>query len=79
MSQPAPLMGVFIANVFDEAQTAMPIAAEAASQPGAQAPPAPQHNGAADWFKVSAQADGTFTVTNSRNGFSKTYAISPGK
>jgi len=25
------------------------------------------------WIKVSAQSDGTFTVTNSRNGFSKTY------
>jgi hypothetical protein len=25
------------------------------------------------WIKVSAQADGTFTVTNPRNGFSKTY------
>ncbi len=26
------------------------------------------------WIKVSVQPDGTFTVTNSRNGFSKTYA-----
>jgi beta-lactamase superfamily II metal-dependent hydrolase len=25
------------------------------------------------WIKVSAQPDGTFTVTNARNGFSKTY------
>jgi beta-lactamase superfamily II metal-dependent hydrolase len=25
------------------------------------------------WIKVSAQSDGTFTVTNSRNGFAKTY------
>ena len=25
------------------------------------------------WIKVSAQQDGTFTVSNSRNGFSKTY------
>jgi beta-lactamase superfamily II metal-dependent hydrolase len=25
------------------------------------------------WIKVSAQPDGTFTVTNPRNGFSKTY------
>jgi len=25
------------------------------------------------WIKVSAQADGTFTVFNPRNGFSKTY------
>jgi competence protein ComEC len=27
----------------------------------------------AHWLKVSAQQDGTFTVTNPRNGFSKTY------
>jgi competence protein ComEC len=33
----------------------------------------PQH-GAAFWIKVSAQSDGSFTVTNSRNGFGKTYA-----
>ena len=25
------------------------------------------------WIKVSAQEDGTFTVTNARNGFSKVY------
>jgi competence protein ComEC len=31
------------------------------------------HVGPAFWIKVSAQADGTFTVTNTRNGFSKTY------
>ncbi|MGI8988329.1 MAG: ComEC/Rec2 family competence protein [Bryobacteraceae bacterium] len=26
-----------------------------------------------NWIKLSARADGTFTVTNGRNGFSKTY------
>jgi beta-lactamase superfamily II metal-dependent hydrolase len=31
------------------------------------------HNGPAFWIKVSAQADGSFTVTNTRNGFTKTY------
>ena len=31
------------------------------------------HIGPASWIKVSALADGTFTVTNSRNNFSKTY------
>jgi beta-lactamase superfamily II metal-dependent hydrolase len=31
----------------------------------------------AHWIKVSAQADGTFTVTNSRNAFSKTYEATP--
>lgn len=33
----------------------------------------PDHS-PAHWIKVSAQADGSFTVTNSRNGFAKTYA-----
>ena len=36
-------------------------------------PPPPQHNGPAYWIKVNAQPDGSFTVTNTRNGFSKTY------
>jgi hypothetical protein len=45
----------------------------AAPAPGSNAPPPPAHNGAAHWIKVSAQTDGTFTVTNGRNGFSKTY------
>jgi beta-lactamase superfamily II metal-dependent hydrolase len=33
----------------------------------------PQH-APAYWIKVSAETDGSFTVTNSRNGFSKRYA-----
>jgi hypothetical protein len=32
----------------------------------------PDHS-PANWIKVTAQADGTFSVTNSRNGFTKTY------
>ena len=36
----------------------------------------PQHV-PAHWIHVSAQADGTFTVTNSRNGFGKRY-VRPG-
>ena len=64
--------GMFIANVYDEEQTAIPIAPMVLPQ-GAQAPPPPQHNGPARWLKVSAQLDGTFTVTNGRNTFSKTY------
>jgi beta-lactamase superfamily II metal-dependent hydrolase len=63
--------GMFIANGIDEAQTAIPIAP--IQTPGPGAPPAPVHNGAAYWIKVSAQPDGTFTVTNARNNFSKTY------
>jgi beta-lactamase superfamily II metal-dependent hydrolase len=65
--------GMFIANLLDEPSTSMPIAPIAAPQPGGNAPPAPVHNGPAFWIKISAQADGTFTVTNQRNGFSKTY------
>ena len=65
--------GLFIANGIDEAPAAMPIAPIPAPQPGPGAPPAPVHNGTAYWIKISAQQDGTFTVTNARNGFSKTY------
>jgi competence protein ComEC len=65
--------GMFIANVLDDPLAAMPVAPISAPQPGLNAPAAPVHNGAAYWIKVSAQADGSFTVTNVRNGFSKTY------
>jgi beta-lactamase superfamily II metal-dependent hydrolase len=65
--------GMFIANSTDEPQTSMPIAAIQAPPPGPGAAPPPAHNGAAHWVKVSAQTDGSFTVTNARNGFSKTY------
>ena len=57
----------------------------AGGAPGAGGAPNPQagrgggpgrggHTGPAFYIKVSAQADGTFTVTNTRNGYSKTYA-----
>src|SRR5215470_13861582 len=65
--------GMFIANGVDEALTAMPVAPIAAPAPGPSAPPPPAHNGPAYWIKVTAQQDGTFTVTNTRNGFAKTY------
>jgi len=32
---------------------------------------------AGHWLKVSARADGGFTVTNGRNGYTKTYAAGP--
>jgi len=66
--------GLFIANLIDEQPAAMPIAAIAPPAPGPGAPPAPVHNGPAYWLKVSAQANGSFTVTNARNGFTKTYS-----
>src|SRR5499427_5477112 len=68
--------GLFIANTYDEAITAMPIAAVTAPPPGPGAPPPPAHNGQAYWIKVEARDDGSFTVTNARNGFTKTYAKS---
>lgn len=70
--------GMFIANSVDDQQPAMPVAPMTPPQQGTQAPPAPQHNGTAYWIKVSAQTDGTFTVTNGRNGFSKTYRVASG-
>jgi competence protein ComEC len=65
--------GMFIANGIDEQPAAIPIAPTPAPQPGPGAPPPPVHNGKAYWIRLSAQPDGTFTVTNARNGFSKTY------
>jgi competence protein ComEC len=65
--------GMFIANTIDDQPETMPIAAMTPPTPGPNVPPPPQHNGTAYWVKVSAQSDGTFTVTNTRNGFSKTY------
>lgn len=65
--------GLFIANGVDDQPNALPIAPMRLPQPGSNAPPPPPHNGAAYWIKVSAQEDGTFTVTNARNGFSKVY------
>ena len=48
----------FIANLQDEA----PAQGDSAV-----------HMGPANWIKVSARRDGSFTVTNSRNGFSRRY------
>ena len=55
--------------------------AGAAQAPGGPGPGGGARGGAAAgahspayWIKLSVQPDGTFTVTNSRNGFSKTYS-----
>jgi len=64
--------GLFIANTVDEVQSAMPIAPLANAR-GQGVPARPVHDGQAYWIKVSAQADGSFTVSNARNGFTKTY------
>ena len=79
IEQNAP--GVFIANLDEPATLAQvlnppPAAAAPASgaAPQAQRPATPPHNGPAHHIRVTARADGSFTVTNSRNGFSRTYA-----
>jgi hypothetical protein len=56
----------------DDVQAAMPIAPLTNAR-GQGAPARPVHNGQAYWIKVSAQADGSFTVSNGRNGFTKAY------
>ncbi len=66
--------GVFIANTVDNPPAALAIDPMPLPQPGSNAPPAPAHAGPAYWIKLSARNDGSFTVTNARNGFSKNYA-----
>ena len=78
--------GVFIANVEDPEALAAFFTRQAGGVPqGAPGATAPArgpggfgggrggHTGPAFWIKVSAHADGSFTVTNTRNNFSKTY------
>jgi beta-lactamase superfamily II metal-dependent hydrolase len=64
--------GAFIANQVDQPQGHIAIEPFVAP-PGQQPPAPPTHNGPAFYFNVTARQDGTFTVTNTRNGFSKTY------
>lgn len=66
--------GMFIANAADDTPAEIPVAPATAPQPGPGATPPPAHNGPAHWFKLVAQQDGSYTITNTRNGFSKTYA-----
>ena len=62
--------GMFIANLEETTIPVTPM-----PRPPSPVPPELQHNGPAYWIKISAQMDGSFTVTNSRNGFSKTYKV----
>lgn len=80
--------GKFIANVEGNQTTADIIANPPAPIVSATGPPSgppvqpapprppplgnPEHS-PAYWIKVSASSDGSFSVTNSRNGFTKTY------
>ena len=61
--------GVFIANVDDAATVAGVLTAAAG---GGRSNAASGHT-PAHYLKISARSDGTFTVTNTRNGYSKTY------
>ena len=70
--------GIFIANLVDEQPAAVPL--EPFTPPaGGGAPPPPAHNGPAYWIKVTAEQNGSFTVTNARNGFSKRYEAIGGR
>jgi beta-lactamase superfamily II metal-dependent hydrolase len=60
--------GRFIANIEDAATSSALVAAGHDVRSLGSLDHSP-----AGWIKVSAESDGTFTVTNSRNGFSKTY------
>ena len=68
----------FVANVDDEATvagvlTAPPAAAGGRRGGGRGAPGGPAAHAPAYLITISARPDGTFTVTNTRNGFRKTY------
>lgn len=66
--------GVMIANIDAPDQVAAIVtgAATPPAGPGGMAAHTPAH-----YIKVTARNDGSFTVTNSRNGYSKTYAARP--
>ena len=78
--------GAFIANIEDNATVASILTAPQPAPRGAGAPagagrggggrgtPLPPHT-PAYWIKVTAAQNGTFTVSNARNGFSKTYGV----
>ena len=65
--------GLFIANDIDQPLAAMPVRGIPNPGRGPGVPPPPAHDGPAYWIKTSGSSDGSFTVTNSRNGFTKTY------
>ena len=56
----------FIANVDEPAQTASVLTGAGGRGNNAHTP--------LYWLRVSASPDGSVTITNPRNGFSKTYA-----
>jgi beta-lactamase superfamily II metal-dependent hydrolase len=68
--------GLFIANIEDPAALSAFLTRSAGGPGPGQGRGG--HTGPAFWIKVSARADGSFTVTNTRNNFSKAYnAVQP--
>jgi beta-lactamase superfamily II metal-dependent hydrolase len=68
---------IFIANVDENATVANILSPPAAGPPGQRGGGAAAAHTPANVIKVSAQQDGTFTVTNTRNNFVKTYKARP--
>ena len=60
--------GILIANLEADATIASVLTAAPGQQGNGFAEHSPAH-----YIKISARADGSFTVTNTRNGFAKTY------
>lgn len=65
--------GVYIANVDDNATIASVLTSPPPVRGGPPGAGGPADHIPAYWLKVSAQRNGSFTVSNPRNGFSKTY------
>jgi hypothetical protein len=70
--------GLLVANIDDAATIAGVLTAP--PRGGGRGPGnATAAHTPAYWLKVSARSAGTFTVSNSRNGFSKTYTQRPSR
>ncbi len=72
--------GVMVANVDEPAQLAAIVGGTAAGGQTAATPPPAGPGGNANhapahYLKVTARNDGSFTVTNSRNAYAKTYPV----
>lgn len=66
--------GVFIANIDDMSTVARVLNERVARATRAQGAPQPDEGHTPAYpIRISARTNGTFTVTNMRNGFSKTY------
>ena len=66
--------GVFIANLEEPATMAQRLTAPPARRVVVGSRPVFRLTSPRHWIKVTANANGVFTVTNSRNNFSKTYS-----